>query len=213
MATWSEFRIRISDFGFFAHPPDVIQQNRGWRGLPDPSLVSQVTERLEPFTLTRMRDNSYLLDTVMNGRVVKTGYDGSTTWWDNHWFQQGAQELAGPDLAVVMRDVEFETALFDVARRDHRVQLLGSDDLDGIETIGVELTRSDDSVETWYLDPQSYLAVGRDSPGSDFGRPMTQRTFFEDGDYVHYRDLLGQSCRAPSPWTRRTWSPPGGTWC
>jgi hypothetical protein len=35
-------------------------------------------------------------------------------------------------------------------------------------------------VETWYLDPETYLEIGRKAPGSEFGEPMEQTTFFDD---------------------------------
>jgi hypothetical protein len=123
---------------------------------------------------------------VLDDKRVVIGYDDAQAWWDNPWRQEGAQAITGADLAALMRDVEFETPLFDCAARGHEVELLGTVELDGIETLGIELTRADGSVETWYLDPRTYLAVGRESPGSDFGRPMPRRTFFDD-----YRDVAG----------------------
>ena len=63
---------------------------------------------------------------------------------------------------------------------------MGFQDLDGQQVLAVELKRADESTETWFLDPETYLEVARDSPGSDFGRPMTQRTFFDD-----FREVAG----------------------
>ena len=59
-------------------------------------------------------------------------------------------------------------------------ELLGEVEVEGMPAVGVKITRDDGSEETWYLDPKTYLEMARDCPGSDFGRPMDQRTWFDD---------------------------------
>lgn len=143
--------------------------------------------KVSPFTLHRKRDNFYHMDHVLDDKLVVIGVSGENAWWDNHWFQVGAQPITGVDLAVVMRDAEFEPALFHVGRDGGgSAELIGESDLEGIPTIAVKLTLPSEAEETWHLDPTTFLAIGRDSTGSDFGRPMPQRTFFED-----YREVSG----------------------
>ncbi|MCH7664846.1 MAG: hypothetical protein IH936_02825 [Acidobacteria bacterium] len=114
-------------------------------------------------------------------KSVVIGFDGGTPWWDHRFLGvKGARKIIGADRAVLERDLNFATPLFDLEAEGHKVTLLGLQDLEGQEVIAVELERADQSKETWYLDPSSYLEVARDSPGSDFGRPMTQRTFFDN---------------------------------
>lgn len=143
--------------------------------------------KVAPFTLHRQRPNSYHMHHIQDDKLVVIGVQGDSAWWDNHWFQVGAQPIGGVDLAVVMREAQFEPALF-YAGRDGggQPELIGEADLDGLTTIGIKLTLPSEAVETWYLDPVSYLAVGRDSTGSDFGNPMPQRTFFDD-----YHEVAG----------------------
>jgi hypothetical protein len=142
--------------------------------------------KVNPFTLHRTSDDKYFADFLMGDKIVVVGYDGELAWWDNHWYKEGAQEIAGADLAVVMRDVEFAPALFNYEMAGHEVELLGQVEVEGIPAIGIKLTRNDDSTETYYLDPSTYLEIARDSPGSDFGRAMEQRTWYDD-----FRDVAG----------------------
>jgi len=141
----------------------------------------QAFSKVAPFELVRARDYRFHIDHPMNERTVIIGYDGETAWWDNHWRQPGAQPIeAGPDLEAQMRDVDFATALFDYADRGFTVELIGETEIEGVPAIGIKLIRGEDSVDTWYLDPETYLEIARESPGSDFGRPMPTRTFFDD---------------------------------
>ena len=142
--------------------------------------------KVEPFTLTRLRGNRYLLDTVMNGRVVTIGYDGTTIWWDNHWFKEGAQRMTGVDADVAKGDAHFVNPLFNYEELGMTAEYLGETDYEGKPALGIKLTRTDGSVETWYLDPSTYLEYARTSPGSDFGRPLEQRTFYDD-----FREIAG----------------------
>ena len=142
--------------------------------------------KVAAFTLTRARDNSYLLDTKMNGRVVIIGYDGATTWWNNHWFKEGAQRMTGIDSDVAKADAHFVNPLFNYEELGMTAEYLGETEYEGIPALGIKLTRPDGAEETWYLDPSSYLEFARTSPGSDFGQPRPQRTFYDD-----FREIEG----------------------
>lgn len=137
--------------------------------------------KVSDFTLYRKRDNKYLLDSLHNGKTVIVGYDDETLWWDNHWVAPGARPVTGEsDLQALARDVDFASPLFNYAERAFQAELLGETEFDGLPAIGVKLTRPDESVETWYLDPESFLEFARESPGSDFGNAMPATTFFDD---------------------------------
>jgi len=163
-----------------------IEANGGreaWSRITSMKMTGTFTSfsKVSPFTLHKKRDNAYHMDHTLDDKLVVIGVQGESAWWDNHWFQVGAQPISGVDLAVVMRDAEFEPALFHVGREGGgKAELIGESDLEGIPTIAIKLTLPSEAEETWHLDPKSYLAIGRDSTGSDFGRPMPQRTFFED---------------------------------
>jgi len=143
--------------------------------------------KVEPFVLQRKPGNRYHFDTVQNGHKYEVGYDGERLWTDDHMRQPGATAVKeGPDMAALMRDVEFATPFFDYQERGFTVKLIGETEIEGFPAIGIELTRPDETVDSWYLDPESYLELARASPGSDFGRAMPTLTFFDD-----FRELSG----------------------
>jgi len=137
----------------------------------------------EPFTLQRKRDRMYHLDAVQAGTPTIVGFDGETAWSVRG---EGPEPVEGLSRAVLLRDVEFATPLFDYEDRGLAVRLLGEVEFDGTMTIGIELVRPDESVETWYLDPRTYLERGLTSPGVDYLGPTEKTTFFED-----FRDVQG----------------------
>jgi len=153
-----------------------------WKAINSLRLTGSMTSwsRKAPFTLEKRRDSSYHLDSVQDGKKVEIGYDGKTAWWDNHFFQEGAQKIKGADLAVLMREVDFTTPFFDYKDKGYEVKLLGPQKFEGRDAIALELKRKDGLAETWYLDPATYLEIARESPGSDFGRPVPLHTFYDD---------------------------------
>ncbi len=144
--------------------------------------------KMSPFTLHRERVGEstdtiakYHLDYVLDGRPVTVGFDGEIPWWINLWNQiPWSQRIGGQDLKVLMQDVDFESPFFHYQEKGYQVELLDEGDLDGQKALRIQLTRPDESVETWYLDPETYLELGYDAEGSDFGRPAPQRAFIED---------------------------------
>jgi hypothetical protein len=153
-----------------------------WNAIESMRITGSFTafSQVSPFTLHREREQRYHIDHVLDGKLVVIGYDGNVAWWDNHWYQEGAQKISGPDLGVVMRETEFTTPLFDYEGKGFAVKFLEENEIEGIPAIGIELTRPDESVEKWYLDPDTYLELARLSPGSDFGRATEQQTFYDD---------------------------------
>jgi len=133
-----------------------------------------------PFTLVKTREGKYRLDGTQDEQKLEIGYDGTTAWWDNRMLQDGAQKVRGADLPVILRETDFPTPFFDYKEKKHEVQLLGPKEIEGRNALALEVKRADGLAETWYLDPATYLEIARESPGSDFGRPVPQQTFYED---------------------------------
>lgn len=145
------------------------------------------------FTLYRKRDDRYFgdkyyFDHVENERPVVIGYDGETVWWRNPYSgYDWPQRVTGIDRVVQMQEVDFVDPLFTYREKGWQAELAGSAEIEGRETIRIDLERGDGSQETWYLDPETYLEVARDATGTDLGgQEFPQRTFYDD-----FRDVEG----------------------
>lgn len=153
-----------------------------------------------PFTLLKTREGKYLLEGTQDEQKLEIGFDGTTAWWDNRMLQEGAQKVRGADLAVILRETDFPTPFFDYKEKKHEVQLIGTKSIEGRAALALELKRADGLSETWYLDPATFLEIARESPGSDFGQPVPQQTFYED-----FRTVAGLTLpyRIDSQWYTR----------
>ncbi|MCG8461627.1 MAG: DUF1579 family protein [Holophagales bacterium] len=134
--------------------------------------------KIDPFTRVQLKDRRFYMEYHLGGRPVTKAHDGETAWWINSMRDPGVKKIKGPDLLVAERQRDFPNPLFDAGK--YELTLIGPSEIDGIETLQIDLKRPDDTSESWHLDPSTYLEVARVSPGSDFGRPMPQRTFYDD---------------------------------
>ena len=150
-----------------------------WAGVQTMKITGAYTAFSETsdVTMTRMRGHRFLMVYTGFGSEQRTGFDGRTAWSSGG---RGTGSIEGLDKSILMRSVDFATPLFDYAQRGFTAKLLGEIEFEGSPTIGIELTRDDDTSETWYLDPKTYLEVGLISPGNDYLGPVDRMTYFED---------------------------------
>ncbi|MCG8456758.1 MAG: hypothetical protein MI919_10800, partial [Holophagales bacterium] len=138
-----------------------------------------------PFTLHRQRHGvfaKYHFDGVLGDKPREVGWDGESAWWRDGWTgnPEWARKMGGSSLAVALQDAEMPTPLFDWREKGYMLELLGPDELEGLPTLKLKLTRSSGEEETWHLDAETYLEVARDAVCDEFGRGLQGRMFFDD---------------------------------
>lgn len=134
-----------------------------------------------PFTLWRERPDRVRLDTTMFELEVIEAYDG-----ERGWAQQPPAgtdwplPMTPPELTAIQAMADFDTPLVGWAEKGHTVTLEGRDDFDGVDAWRLKVERAEGFEETWFIDAESGLEVGKIGPAHDFGRPAEARTWFGD---------------------------------
>lgn len=158
-----------------------------WRALRSIEMEGTFTSFSEeaPFTLRRKRPNLYRFDSRMIQKEMILAQDAQGPWWlyPLYGIDSPAKMTESPVVAMTARDAEIEPALFGYQEKGHKVVLGGRGDVNGQETLRLELTRSNGWVETWHLDPRTYLEVAVDSKVFDYSQmpqEMQERAYFSD---------------------------------
>lgn len=137
-----------------------------------------------PFTLIRRRGDLYRLDFELLGSPAIRARDEAGPWMLNGLLQPEAVRVdENPYKSQLEREAIFGLLLLDYAERGVEVELIGRGDVDGIETVDLEVTFADGRKEIWHLDAASYLEVAIDSEVVDltqFQEPVAQRIFYSD---------------------------------
>lgn len=137
-----------------------------------------------PFTLKRKRPGRYRFETRTMRMPVTVAHDGTSAWWI--FPPYGVQEAAAPpapDVVLIAREAEIEPVLVSWKEKGHKVELAGPGDINGQKTVALKVTLANGGVETWHLDPKTWLEVAVDSKIMDYTQPvseMTQRAYFSD---------------------------------
>lgn len=138
----------------------------------------------QPMRLIWRRPNLFRFETNYLDGPVAFGHDGKELWWSLHFADEG--KIGKPDQpqeALLDQQMETEPLLIDYAAKGHKVELVGRGAIDGQTTVDLKVTRKDGLVETWHLDPSTYLEVAVDSTVYDMTQkadPMAQRAYFSD---------------------------------
>ncbi|HYN23066.1 MAG TPA: PQQ-binding-like beta-propeller repeat protein [Thermoanaerobaculia bacterium] len=158
-----------------------------WRALRSIEMEGTFTSFSEdaPFTLRRKRPNLYRFDSRMIQKETILAQDAQGPWWlyPLYGIESPAKMEDAPVVVMTARDAEIEPALYDYQEKGHKVVLAGRGDVSGQETLRLELTRSNGWVETWHLDPRTYLEVAVDSKVFDYSQlpqEMQERAYFSD---------------------------------
>ena len=158
-----------------------------WRALRSIEMEGTFTSlsQAAPFTLRRKRPNFYRFDSRMIQKEMVLAQDAQGPWWlyPLYGVDSPGKVEEPPVVVMTARDAEIEPALFDYREKGHKVVLAGRGDVNGQETLRLELTRSNGWVETWHLDPRTYLEVAVDSKVFDYSQlpeEMQERAYFSD---------------------------------
>jgi hypothetical protein len=140
-----------------------------------------------PFRVLRMRPGSYRFERVIQENEVVSVFDGRSAWWNNPGMGfDWPVPVPLPEAAILRREADFDGPLLNHDTDGQRIELLGPGDLDGEKGWELKVTWRDGAEERWFLDPGTYLPIGRVSPDADYGRPREKITFFSD-----YREVGG----------------------
>jgi outer membrane protein assembly factor BamB len=157
-----------------------------WRALRSIEMTGTFTSFSEeaPFTLVRKRPNLYRFDSRMTRKEMTLAQDAQGPWWVYPLYGiESAQRMQEPPAIMTARDAEIEPTLLGFKEKGHKVVLAGRGDVSGQETLRLELTRANGWVETWHLDPRTYLEVAVDSKVFDYSQlpqEMQERAYFSD---------------------------------
>jgi len=157
-----------------------------WRAVQSVDLAGTYRSFSEdhPFTLRRKRPGRYRFETETMRSPVTVAHNGITAWWIfPPYGVKDAAKAPEPDSLLIAREAEIEPVLLDYKAKGHQVELAGKGDVNGQETVALKVTLANGRVETWHLDPKTWLEVAVDSQTTDYtqsGQEMQQRAYFSD---------------------------------
>ena len=120
----------------------------------------------------------------MTGYVITTPKGG----WMYMPFQgqQKPEPMTADDVKESIDDMDIQGNLIDYQAKGHKVELLGTEEIEGTECYKIKVTRKTSGEQTLFIDKSSYLVVKASSKKKAMGQEMDVNIDFGD-----YREING----------------------
>jgi outer membrane lipoprotein-sorting protein len=139
-----------------------------------------------PLTSQIVRPNKvYTIINVMGKEIIQ-GYDGKDAWTINPLMGKETAEMMSESEAKDIKDqAQLEDPLLTYKTEGHKVELLGTEDIEGTPCFKIKLVEKNGDESTIFIDQESYLKVMERSKSTNPQMAgMELDTFFSD-----YKDL------------------------
>jgi photosystem II stability/assembly factor-like uncharacterized protein len=101
-------------------------------------------------------------EVTVQGITAIDGFDGKESWSvDPFGGRRDPFRTSADEARALAQDADFEGALINAAAKGNRLELLGSEDVDGTQAIKLRVLLKDGDVQYDYLDPATYLEIRR----------------------------------------------------
>jgi photosystem II stability/assembly factor-like uncharacterized protein len=100
-------------------------------------------------------------ETTFGGMTGVSSYDGKTGWKIEPWAgKKDAESLGEDETKGIIEDSEFDDPLFNYKERGNKVELIGTDQVEGTDVYKLKVTlASNGDVRTYYLDQESCVPI------------------------------------------------------
>jgi outer membrane lipoprotein-sorting protein len=155
-----------------------------WRAVQTMRLTGAATAggRTVPVVVLRKRPNLMRQETAFPAGTVVAVFDGRRAWTINPYLgSRTPREVSGPLLELAREQADFDGLLVDYAAKGHRIELAGTETLDGRAAHRVILTKRDGLKHDFLIDAETALEIKTVAFVSRAGRLAVSET--ELGDY------------------------------
>lgn len=145
-----------------------------WKNLESTKSTGKFLQQGMEFPFTSMRKAPNMFKTVadVQGKtIIPQAYDGETAWSLNPFAMQ-TEPTAMPEeeQKEIALEAEFEDSFINYKEKGYKVELEGTETIEGTECFKVKLTKKEDNVSYYFFDTENFV-------------PIMTRTFIKTGPY------------------------------
>ena len=136
---------------------------------------------------TKQRPDSIRTEVSMQGLSQVQAYDGKEGWRiDPFGGRKDPERMPADDVKEYAEDATIDGVLADASAAGHRIEYLGTEDIDGTPAHKLKVVRKDGGLQYVYLDPDYFLEIRVESQRTVRGVKRTSVT-----DYGNYEKVGG----------------------
>ena len=129
------------------------------------------------------RPNKVREEFTFGGMTGVTAFDGKSGWkFEPFGGKKDTETLSEDEAKGIVEDAEFDDPLFNYRERGNKVELVGTDQIEGTDVYKLKVTlASNGDVRTYYLDADSFLELKIETQTMIRGAIQEAEIYF--GDY------------------------------
>lgn len=141
-----------------------------------------------PFQLEMARPNKMRMEMTMQGMTMIQVFDGTNGWAVMPMLGKTDPEpVAGDELQQLKSQADIDGNLIDYAKKGHKAELLGKEDVEGTSAYAIKLNKADGSEEIQYIDAEHFLPIKGKGKMKMQGQDVETNTTIGD-----YKDIDGK---------------------
>jgi len=112
------------------------------------------------YSETISRGGKVRMNITLQGLTIVQSYDGAAGWQIQPFGgRKDPEKLSEDDVKSLQEEADIEGGLVDYKAKGNTVTYLGTEDVDGAPAHALRVTLKNGDTQTWYLDPDAWLAV------------------------------------------------------
>jgi outer membrane lipoprotein-sorting protein len=134
-----------------------------------------------PFTMMNKRPNMIRIVVEFQGSQIIQATDGKTVWMANPMMGSAEPvEITGEQAGGLIESADMDGQLWNYEEKGHRLELDGTEEVDGSETYVLKLIKESGNTDYYYLDKDNYRVVKVRSTAIMNGSEVETETFLSD---------------------------------
>ena len=118
--------------------------------------VSQMGMEI-PMEMKMKKPDKFRIEMDMQGQKMIQAYDGESGWIIAPWVSKDPQDLIGDQLQQAIEQANIAGELFNYKEKGLTAELIGKEDVDGVECYSIKLVTKSGNVKNYYIDAKKYL--------------------------------------------------------
>lgn len=121
------------------------------------------------------------VEIVLQGNTIVQAYDGTNAWAINPLSGSAAPvDMTGPEAEGMIETADMEGLLWDYKKKGHKLELEGTEEVDGSEAFVLKLTKKNGNIDYYYIDAENYVVIKVKSKVLMNGSEIEAETFLSN---------------------------------
>lgn len=113
-----------------------------------------------PFLLMQKRPKKIRIESEVQGNKMIQAYNGKTGWMIAPWTGSLApQDMNDEQVKGLDEQADFEGELYNWEEKGHKLELLGTEDMEGTETYKLKLTKKEGDEQMFFIDAEAFVVL------------------------------------------------------